>query len=126
MIREATLLDLTGDTARPDCRWKCEGTPSINGPNEGNSGGTAIATKIHVGITTPRIVGGLVADDNPYEVVAGHLSAAIVNGWVRDRFLAVSVYLQVSDKFKLKNRAILLALGMLIAANGLPYVIMGD
>ena len=110
----------------PAPRWKCEGTPSVDGPNAGNSGGTAIATKIHVGMTTPRILGGDSVNDNPYEVVPGHMSAAVINGWVRDRFLAVSVYMDVSDKFKIKNRAILLALGMLIAANWLPYVFMGD
>ena len=126
-IPPSTEEDGDDPLSPPAPRWKCEGTPSVEGPNAGNSGGTAIATKIHVGMTTPKIPGGDDSvNDNPYEVVPGHMSAAVINGWVRVRFLAVCMYMDVNDKFKIKNMAILLALGMLIAANGLPYVIMGD
>ena len=120
--------DHTNDGADPiHDKWKCEGTPSINGPNGGNSGGTAVATKIHIGITAPMLPGRFDKNnDNLYEVVPGHLSAVVVNGWVRSRCLAISVYMDVADKFKVKNRAILLAMGMLIVANALPFVAMCD
>ena len=84
-------------------------------------------TKAHVGITAPIMPVGLCADkNNLYEVIPGHLAAVVVNGWVRSRFLAASVYMDVTDKFEVKNRAILLALGMLIVANGIPCLAMGD
>ena len=29
-------------------KWKCEGSPSIDGPNGGCSGGTAVVVKAHI------------------------------------------------------------------------------
>lgn len=89
-------------------------------------GVTAIAVRSHIGITAPRMPCGIASNlQNLYEVVPGHLSAVVVNGWGKSRFLAISVYMYVHDKFHGKNTAILLAIGMLITANALLYVVMG-
>ena len=110
-----------------DARWKMEGAPSVDGPNGEDSGGTAILIRPHIGMTAPRMPVGIETDQhNLYEVVLGHLSVMVVNGWTRSRLLAMSVYMDVRDKLRVKNRAILLIMGMLIVQNALPYIAMGD
>lgn len=88
-----------------DARWRVEGSPSIDGLGGGNSGGTAICVRHHIGITAPRLSTGVAQDQNNlYEVVPGHLSAVVINGWARARILALSVYLDVKSKLSVKKK----------------------
>ena len=36
-------------------KWRMEGAPSGDGPNEGRAAGTFILIKPHIGITAPRL-----------------------------------------------------------------------
>ena len=59
-----------GDGAQRSTRWRMEGTPSVEGPNGGCAGGTAVLVRHHVGITAPKLPARK-SSDNPYEVVPG-------------------------------------------------------
>ena len=88
-----------------DGRWGLEGSPSVDGPNNGNSGGTAVEVRPHIGITAPILPTGISTDqDNLYDIVPGHLTAVVINGWARTRVLSLSVYLDVRSKLDVKNR----------------------
>ena len=102
-----------------DSRLRLEGTPSVDGPKGGNLGGTAILLRPHIGMSAPRLPIGVNQDQNNlYEVIPGHLSAMVINGWTRSRFLAINVCMDVRSKLSTKNRGVLLFMGMPIVALG--------
>ena len=107
--------------------WRGEGAQAVDGPNGGTSGGAMIMTKPHLDIAPPVVIE---RDDkntrNKYELIPGHLTAVVLNGWFGTRLLILNVYMDQKDGTGLKNRAIMMMIGITIETMGMPYIIAGD
>ena len=62
LVSESGDKDENGHPILVNDKWRCGGTPSVDGPNDGCSAGTAVAARTHVGITVPQMPCGLAAD----------------------------------------------------------------
>ena len=49
-----------------------------------------------------------------------------MNGWTKTRLVAWSVYMDVRDKLRMKSRAIMMVIRLVIVTNALPHVAMRD
>lgn len=111
----------------PAPKWHAEGTASVIDPNGGRSAGNLICVRPNIDIAPPSCPAYYpVSTRNKYEIVAGHLSAVIINAWFYSRLLVLNSYLDQQDQLSTKNRAILMMAGVTIECLGIPFVIGAD
>ena len=115
---------ITGDPT-----WRAEGSPSLVTDKQGLSSGVMLYTRPAIDICPVKLPEGMEIDStmrNPYDLIPGHLTGMIINGWVKSRFMQFSIYLDGNSKTGAKNRAILMLIGLIVAHNQLPFIITGD
>ena len=126
-LSKGTYIHSTDGSSTHAQKWRAEGAQAVDGPNGGTSGGVLILTKQQLDIAPPMVLG---RDDkstrNKYEVIPGHLTAVIINGWFGTRILILDVYMDQHDGTGLKNRAIMMMIGILTETMGIPFVVAGD
>ena len=124
---KAGTYDRDADEDTRHQSWRAEGSPAQTGPGGGSSAGVMLLSKPHIDITPVAITDGIESNRrNPYEIIPGRLTAMVVNGWLRSRFITMSVYMDVHSKLGATNRLILFTIGLVVAVNALPFVALGD